>query len=296
MVGVCALLVVAWLAGRGFMDGGAAQVTAADAARPADAPRPQTVAGASAPVASVAESQPSAAQPVTDASMPADAGLDADRFAALSAALTLHAARGEFAACAAAWRHLSGLPLSPAQRAACEAAVLLASQAVAERLGRAGALLAAGRAAAAVRVLAPLRGPSFAGCTALDLLHPTVAAAVAPMLNVQLQADAVVPAPRPMARGRLVVVWLAETEFRGVCVAADAESVTLQVRRDDGSSFPRARYADCDPDNVTGAEAVELGLAAMRDGDPALTRAWQLVAAARGGAGARFESLTKALR
>lgn len=296
-VGVGALLLVAWLAGRGFMVGGALPATQADATRPDVAPLPKSTTGASTPAAPAAESQAAAARSETAAPSPDAAGVEPDRFAALSAALALHAERGELAACAAAWRHLQGLPLSATQRATCEAAVQSARRVAAERLGQAGALLAAGRAAAAVRALAPLLAAPHQDVTALELLPADVAAALAPLLAAQLANDAALPAPRPLARGRSVAVWFAGGEARGVVVAADAESVTLQVRQADGASFPRAGYLACDPDAVTGAEAVELGLAAARAGEPTLARAWRMVAQARGAGGQpRYEQLAQALR
>lgn len=296
---VCALLVVAWLAGRGFMAGGAAPDASAEPAPAGAAPPPHGTAEPPAmgepTVAPAPQVEPGPAAPPTIAI--ADGGLEPDRFAALSAAVAVHAERGEVAAAAAAWRHVRALALSTLQREALEQAVGPARRLAADCLAASAAALAAGAAHSAVRALAPLRQVAVAGATALDLLPPDVAAAAALQLQVGLASDELLPAPKPLPRGRAITAWIDGAAARGVVVAADADAVTLQVRRGDGASFPMATYAACEPDAPTGAEAVELGLAAARQGDALLARAWWLVAMQRGEAAApRALRLAAALR
>jgi hypothetical protein len=302
VIGVCALLAIAWLAGRGFMAGGEPRADAdADAAAAAGAqPPPHGAAAGPAAPTSAPDAAPAPhleGSPRARAEAAPEAGLEPDRFASLRAAVAVHADRGELAAAAAAWRHLLGLPLSAAQREALAQAVAPAQRAAAACLEQAAALLAAGRARAAVQALAPLRQPHGDAAQPLDLMPAAVADAVAAWLRAELEQDAALPAPMPMARGRTLTAWLADASVRGVCVAADAETVTVQVRRADGAAFPMAAYADCEPDDPTGAEAVELGFAAARRGDALLARAWALVAAGRGAAATpRCLRLAAALR
>lgn len=271
----------------------------AAADRADEAPPPHATAGAAAPSAPAAEPRPAPLDvPPTPGPTAADeTGVETDRFATLVAALTLHVTRDELAASAAAWRHLLALPLSRAQRTAVDAAAQPACLAAAECLARAHALLAAGHARSAVAALAPLTAAPVAGVTACDLLPPEVAASAKAMLAARVASDASVPAPKPLARGRALTAWIAGEAVRGACVASDADAVTLLVRRDDGASFPRAAYADCEADAPTGAEAIEFGFAAARSGEPLLARAWSLVAAARGASTtARWLQLDAALR
>jgi hypothetical protein len=221
--------------------------------------------------------------------------VEADRFAALCSAVTVHLARAELAAAAAAVAHLLTLPLSPAQRRDAEQAAATLLVAVQQRIADVDAALTAGRGRTAAAAFAEI-APFVNGSSALPL-PASGAADWSPWQRTRLAADADLPSPRPLPRGRVVAAAIAEGVVRGIVVAADAGECTLRVERTDGIAFPTATVVQCEPDEPTADEAVDMALAAARHGDAALAGAWAIVAGRRGGASLpRLRRLLDALR
>lgn len=329
-----ALLAVAWLAGRGLMLVGDAPAPAAGVTGPAGdagaaATMPPTHPEPTAPEQdAIASPQPagefavpaSAIGPVppderADAPVAATAGassaaatsppavtpvatrvkVEADRFAALCSAVTVHLARAELASAAAAVAHLLTLPLTPAQRRDAEQAAATLLAAVQQRIADVDAALTAGRGRTAAAAFAEI-APFVNGSSALPL-PASGAADWSTWQRTRLATDADLPAPRPLPRGRVVAAAIAEGVVRGIVVAADAGECTLRVERTDGVAFPTATVVQCEPDEPTADEAVDMALAAARHGDAALAGAWAIVAGRRGGASfPRLRRVLDALR
>lgn len=314
-VAVAAAALVAWFAGKGLMLTGRepSPGAATAAAGAAGSPRPvEPAAGDRAD--GVPDRVPSVvappARPEVEAkpAEPADAGAtsiampvreavappDPDRFAALSSALTVHTERDEVAAAFAALAHLRGLSLSAAQQAAADGLAAALQTAVAGRLSAVDEALAAGRGRAAADAFRPI---AEAAATADAWLHQRlVESGWTKWRREGLVADAALPAPRPLARGRAVAASTAEGGVRGVVVAADAGECTLRVESSGGVAFPTVPMVACEPESPSGDEAIDLALAAARHGDVVLARSWAFVALRRGGDGlARWPRLRAAL-
>lgn len=280
-------LVAAWLAGKGLL------ALAEMPSEPAESAGPEAgrAAAPAAPHAESAASVPAAAAPAPAVE------LAPDRFASLVSALEAHLAAAELAEAFAAAHHLAGLPLGPAQRQQVDRARTRVAALAAARTDAVVAALRAGRARTAADLFAPLR-------RAAD--DPTSAAVVAPLLDAAalspwrasvVAADAALPAPRPLPRGRAVHFGPAGDGRRGVVVAATAVDVTVRSEHDGRVAFPTIAYAECEPDEPSPAEAVELALAAARVGEARLAGGWLLVAALRGDGGSpRLGSVLAALR
>ena len=124
-----------------------------------------------------------------------------------------------------------------------------------------------------------------------------VKAAAAAVASRAAPAEATLPAPRPLARGRALHFGAPFDRRRGVVVAANAVDVTVRSEHDGRVAFPTLAYADCEPDEPSAAEAVELALAAARAGEAQLAGGWLLVAALRGDGGSpRLACVLAALR
>jgi hypothetical protein len=294
--GVLVVLLVAWLAGRGFMAGRGA-APAAGAATSGGA----AVDGAQRePTPAVGASPGGESKAADGASKPAptDPALASDRIAALCDAVTAELARGDLAMAAQALHRARGDSIAAAAHPdviAVEAAARAAALAIA---GEGIELLRQGRALAAAARLRPFASTgAVTHGDPLALLPEPLQSAARVRLGVRLRDGALAPAPRPLARGRTLTAWRDGGQEVGVCVAGDAESVTLRVGRADAASFPTAAYADCEPHEPSAAEAIECGFAAARAGRPTLAGAWLRVAELRGGAPSpRWQALADLLR
>lgn len=102
------------------------------------------------------------------------------------------------------------------------------------------------------------------------------------------------PPPSPDLHGRLVLS--AKSESRTRVVAQRGRTATLRVVEAQGVTFPTVAVWQLEPDSVTADEAVELGLAALQDGEPLHARLWCAIATARGAASERHALLVQALR
>ncbi len=297
-VGMAAVVVVAaWLAGRGLMlvgreptpaadaspDGAAAAATAAPtlpaaSAAPAATPAAEVAATGTADEAPAAASEPAASV----SSAAANPGIEADRFAALRSAVAVHVDRAEFTAAAAALAHLRSLPLTLDQQSATAREESVLQQAVVRQLAAVEQALVGGRGGAAAAAFAPVAELAAAPS---DWLHDRLAACgLASWRSGRPRPDSGLPSPRPLPRGRMVRATHGDGEVRGVVVAADAGECTLRVEVAGAIAFPSVALKACEPDDPTAEEAVELALAAARQDDVLLARAWAAVAARRGGA------------
>lgn len=292
-----AVVVAAWLAGRGLMLVGdePAPVGGAPAAEVADAtaatPQAATNLPDAADRAPRAAASPLPAEPAPAAPPPAKAtpaapgdqaaGIEADRFATLRSAITVHLDRGQLASAAAALAHLGSLPLATDQRGVVDAAEGELRQAAGRQLEAVAAAVAAGRGRAAALAFAPVA--ALADEPVTWLAEALAAAGFASWRRGDTAPDSALPAPRPLARGRSVAVQGTEGSLRGIVVAADTVECTIRVDQPAGIAFPSVLLVACEPDDPTAAEAVELALAAARQGDALLARAWADIAARRGG-------------
>lgn len=102
------------------------------------------------------------------------------------------------------------------------------------------------------------------------------------------------PPPSPDLHGRLVLS--ANSELRTRVVAQRGRTATLRVVEAQGVTFPTVAVWQLEPDSVTADEAVELGLAALQDGEHLHARLWCAIATARGAASERHALLVQALR
>lgn len=295
IVGIAgAVVVAAWLAGRGLMlvghepapGGGtpAAMTADAPAATPQAAetnlPDPPDRTDRASASPRLPESSP-AAQPPPTATDEAAPGIEADRFATLCSAITVHLDRGELAAAAKALAHVASMPLDMAQRGVVDAAEGDLRQAAGRQLQVVAAAIAAGRGRAAAAAFVPLA--ALADEPVAWLADLVAATGLAAWRRGEPAPDSALPAPRPLARGRSVTAQGTDGELRGVVVAADPADCTLRVERPTGIAFPSVPLVACEPEDPTAAEAVELALAAARQGDVLLARAWAHIADLRGG-------------
>jgi len=301
-IAVGAVLAVAWLAGRGAMLVGreAASVagddgtndersaTNSNAPPPAAAPAPDLVADVNATPAPTApprgEPTVAGASPTgPNADAPAASGptVEADRFAALTSALAVHIERAEFASAGAALAHVRSLPLAAAQRAEVDRMERTLRTAARDRLEAVEADLAVGRGRAAAAAFAPFAAVRASGGAWLD--EAMASTGWSAWRSGTIAPEVALPSPRPLARGRAVTAHGAEGVVRGMVVASDATECTLRVDHPSGVAFPTVALVACEPEGPSGDEAIDLALAAARQGDGVLARAWTLVAARRGG-------------
>lgn len=286
---VAAVVVAAWLAGRGLMlvgrepaPGGGFGTVREDATpepMAVVAPHPTPADGVAATGATPAALP--AAPPAPPTRTP-PVEVEADRFAALRSAVEAHRERGELVAAVRAVAHLRGLSLTPEQRAAVDADDAALRTATERRVAAVAEAVATGRARVAAAGFAPIA--ALAGESVAWLPELLGAAGFTAWRQGELAADSALPAPRPLARGRAVTAQGMDGSLRGVVVAADSGECTLRVEQPSGVAFPSVPLVDCEPDEPSVEEAVELALAAARAGDALLARAWAHVAARRGGA------------
>jgi hypothetical protein len=301
-IAVGAVFAVAWLAGRGTMLVGRepASVAGGDVAKgerlatTSNSPLPD--AAPAAELSSVVASTPAptapplgeptaagAAPTVPLAAAAATSGptVDADRFAALTSALAVHIERAEFAAAGAALAHVRNLPLAAAQRTEVDRMERTLLTAARDRLEAVEADLASGRGRAAAAAFAPFAAVRASGGAWLDEAMATTGWSA--WRSGTIAPDVALPSPRPLARGRAVTAHGADGVVRGMVVAGDATECTLRVDHASGVAFPTVALVVCEPEGPSGDEAIDLALAAARQGDGVLARAWALVAARRGG-------------
>jgi hypothetical protein len=219
--------------------------------------------------------------PIAKAAATSGPSVDADRFAALTSALAVHIERAEFAAAGAALAHVRDLPLAAAQRTEIDRMEHTLRTAARDRLEAVEAELAAGRGRAAAAAFAPFAAVRASGGAWLDDVMAMTGWSA--WRSGTIAPDVALPSPRPLARGRAVTAHGAEGAVRGMVVAGDATECTLRVDHPSGVAFPTVALVACEPEGPSGDEAIDLALAAARQGDGVLARAWALVAARRGG-------------
>lgn len=276
--------------------------SAAAAASPAGAPLPEAMAEHLPPPAAPAGEMalpPAAPAPATavvaDAAPPA---FDADRFAALQAAVGEHTERGELGAALATVHHLRALPLDGAQRTALLAVTEPLEQALAAACARIVEGLCQGRVLQTREQLAQLfaDGEPFAepwldsALRAVGVGHRLLGR-IAPRQET-------LPVARPLARGRDVRVRTVSRQGVGTVVDSRAGQVTLRVATTNGWSFPTLAALAVEPVEPTADEATEMALLAVQADDAVLARLWFAVACVRSpkGLGERAQLLAPRLR
>ena len=121
-----------------------------------------------------------------------------------------------------------------------------------------------------------LEPPSAATVAALDLMSrkhdwPLLTGAQARTTTDQEQA---VPSWEGLARGRVVRSLRHGEVARSRILAVSVDGITLRVVDKDGVTFPTVQPWTVEPESVTAAEAAELGLSALAEGELAYARLW----------------------
>lgn len=291
--GVVALLLVALLLlGRGLGWSGTAEQGAAPLtpeAPPVDravdsvssplpespGPTPAASPVAVAPAGPLAETRGAlAATPGAAGGTATTPAFDADRFASRLSLLDSAIADGRLGLALQSLAQMRTLPLDGSQ----QAALLLPARQLSEQI-----------AACCSRIVADLaRGEVLVGHDGLGLLVADGDAAMAPFLDAALRvagvagqlvggrraAESPVPIAQPLARGRELRVRWRGSLHAGRVVDSRSEEVTVRIATAAGVAFPTVPVVDCQPIAPTGAEAVEMGFAALQADDVLLARAW----------------------
>ena len=225
--------------------------------------------------------------------------VDPDRFGSLLALLQTCTSDRRLGSALSCLQRLRELPLDAAQQTALVQPSAELENALANACSGIVKSLCDGEvqnAAAAVEVLLhderALVLPVLAQSLALCGLHGDLEAAVAP-------GSTPWPQPKPIAKGRSVRTRQGHEVLIGRVIDSRAERVTLRVQRGQAVTFPTVPMVDCEPTDVTPAEAVEMALAALHAGKLVAARLWLGCAQLRSGEPAeavRQERLQQLLR
>lgn len=264
------------------------------------------LAGSPSASASGARTDPPPATPVTESAAPPPAsasatpaarGIDADRFDAIRSLVQARREEGRVGPALAAIDNAMGMPLSDTQRAILERDRRDVDAEATKGIDGIRLFVAAGRVLgarqAAAAMLEQAKSPLHR-----RLLTAIGGGPVEDALRVPEQGALPWPVPAPLAKDRVVDIWRNDHKVTGRVVDARSDEVTLRVQEGQDVTFPTIKVVECEPFDVTPAEAVELGFAALHAKDGLLARLWLACANQRraGGVDARTNRLAELLQ
>lgn len=271
--------------------------TTATAPSPDGAESTNALASSSADTADAGRRDVPPATPPADSAAPVSHGIDADRFEAIRSLVQARREEGRFGPAFAAIDNALGMPLSDTQRAVLERDRRDVDGEATKGIDDVRLFVAAGRVLGARRAAAAMLEQAQAPLHR-RLLTAIGGGPVEDALRVPEQGALPWPVPTPMAKDRVVDVWGDAHKLSGRVVDARSDEVTLRVQEGQDVTFPTIKVVECEPRDVTCAEAVELGFAALHAKDGLLARLWLACANQRrsGGADARTNRLAALLQ